>query len=233
MIWLSTTDSEYDGSGGGLIFNSVNGDDFTLKYSIPGGERTQIAVSGSNPRTVYVLSHSFGNSNPVFMTSTTDAFESAVDMALPNSIDSSIPDNDFTWGQGFYNLFIEVDPNNDNNIYVGGIDLFKSTDGGTQWQQISEAYTSTPLDYVHPDQHAMAFDPSDSNKAIFGNDGGIYYATSLSNPNITVRNKNYNVTQFYNGAIGQGNKNPKFLAGAQDNSSQLINNATSGINGSK
>jgi photosystem II stability/assembly factor-like uncharacterized protein len=232
-VWLSTRSSEYDGSGGGLIYNSVNGDDFTLKYSIPGGRRTQIAVSSQDPSVIYVLAElASGSSNGVEIIRTDDGFLTETSLPLPIAFGTAVPANDFTSGQAFYNLLIEVDPNNDNNIYVGGIDLFKSTDGGTQWQQISEYYTSSPLDNVHPDQHAMVFDPSDSNKAIFGNDGGIYYATSLSNPDITARNKNYNVTQFYNGSIGQGNKNPKFLAGAQDNSSQLINDATSGINGS-
>jgi photosystem II stability/assembly factor-like uncharacterized protein len=36
-------------------------------------------------------------------------------------------------GQGAYDLDIEVDPTNPNNVWVGGIDVFRSNDGGANW----------------------------------------------------------------------------------------------------
>ena len=65
---------------------------------------------------------------------------------------------------------------------------------------------------------------------MFSNDGGVYYSNDAG-ANITSRSKNYNTLQFYKGAIGQEvGANEKLLAGAQDNGSQLINNASAGIN---
>jgi hypothetical protein len=90
---------------------------------------------------------------------------------------------------------------------------------------------------VHADQHGWAFHPTDANKAVIGNDGGVYYATSLSGAEsnttaIVSRNKDYNVTQFYHGEIGQSTTNKLLLSGAQDNGTQFINGAGVGVNSS-
>ncbi len=60
---------------------------------------------------------------------------------------------------------IRVDPNNENTIFLLGVPLFKSTDGGKSFQEI---------DYpdLHGDHHAMWIDPADSDYIINGNDGG-------------------------------------------------------------
>ena len=53
---------------------------------------------------------------------------------------------------------------------------------------------------------------------------------SSSTTAIAARIKDYNVTQFYKGAIGQDENNEIFLAGAQDNGSQFIETAAAGVN---
>ena len=67
---------------------------------------------------------------------------------------------------------LEIDPTNDETVYVGGIDLFKSTNGATSWSQISH-WTGTYAQYVHSDQHGLAFGNGATNKLLFGNDGGL------------------------------------------------------------
>ncbi len=229
-VWVATTTDVFT-DGGGEILSSSDGVNFTLKYKVPSGQRTEIAVSGTNASTLYVLSETLSETTPVKIIHTDDAFTTTTTLPLPVDLDTGIDPNDFTNGQGYYNLTIEVDPTNDAIVYTGGIDLFRSSDSGNTWIQISEYYSSTGLSEVHPDQHAFVFDPSDPTKAVNGNDGGVYYATSLSGtPSITPRNKNYNTLQFYHGSIGQEEANEKLLAGAQDNGSQLINNASTGIN---
>lgn len=238
-IWVSTTANRFFGDGGGLIFSSTDGGvTFTQSYAISGtANRTHIAVSGTNAGTIFILSYrGGGDASPVFIAKTVNAFGRVSNMSQPNSIDGNIPDNDFTNTQGWFNYYLEVDPTDDNILYVGGIDIFRSGNGGASWSQISEAYTGTSnLSGVHPDNHTIVLDPSDPNKAIFGNDGGIFYAGDLANAStsetgLTSRNTNYNITQFYKGAIGQDVANEKILGGAQDNNSLLMNNATAGIN---
>ena len=79
----------------------------------------------------------------------------------------------------------------------------------------------------------LVFHPTDSDKAIIGNDGGVFFASSLSeavqstipNNSIEARNKDYNIMQFYNGAIAQDITSDVIIAGSQDNGTQFIDGA--------
>lgn len=235
-IWLATKRNVF-GHGGGTILKSTDGNNFTVEHSITNGRRTQIAVSKTDKDKIYVLAEGSGDT-PIVLLKTDDAFATTTDMTLPKDADTGIPENDFTRGQAFYDLVIETDPTNDATLYVGGIDLFRSIDSGVEWQQMSKwsnnnnlETTNVPL--VHPDQHGFVFHPTDANKAIISNDGGVYYASSLSgatedidpNTNISERNKDYNTLQFYHGAIGQDTNSDVLIAGAQDNGTPFIANA--------
>ncbi len=245
-IWISTRNTVF-GDGGGAILRSTDGASFTLKHTITNGVRTQIAVSKTNAGTVYVLAEinttdANGKKIAPFiqMLKTTNSFATTTSLSLPNDADTGIPANDFTRNQAFYDLMLEVDPNNDVIVYAGGIDSFRSADSGTSWTQMTKwsnnnnlAGKNIPL--VHADFHTLVFNPTNSDVAILGNDGGVYYASSLvgaltSTTAINSRNKNYNVTQFYSGAIGQSTSSEMFLGGAQDNGSLFKSNATPGIN---
>jgi photosystem II stability/assembly factor-like uncharacterized protein len=61
---------------------------------------------------------------------------------------------------------IRIDPNNADHIFMGGVDLWMSTDGG---RNFSQAAAST----IHDDIHAVWIDPSNSNHIMIGGDGGI------------------------------------------------------------
>ena len=231
-VWVATTNNSF-GDEAGEIFSSTDGTTFALKHKVADGLRTQIAVSRTNASLLYVLVGT--SSAPVEIIYTDDAFATTTSVSLPNDADNGIPADDFTRGQAFYDLMIEVDPNNDNVAYVGGIDLFKTTDSGGTWEQISKwsnnnNLASLNVSQVHADQHALTFLNNSSSIMMFSNDGGVYYSNDAG-ANITSRSKNYNTLQFYKGAIGQEvGANEKLLAGAQDNGSQLINNASAGIN---
>ncbi|CAM1352339.1 thrombospondin type 3 repeat-containing protein [Tenacibaculum crassostreae] len=236
-IYVSTTRSSSFGDGGGAILKSINGSDFTLVQTIEKGLRTEIATSPTNAGTVYVLAQMNDSSAPVKIFKTTNGFATINEIALPNDADNDIPANDFTRGQSFYDLLIKVDPNNENIIYVGGIDLFKSVNGGAIWQQISKWSNNPGLNtlgasLVHADQHGLAF--ASSNRMIFGNDGGVYFSNN-SGATIEARNSNYNTVQFYTIGVAPTTAfdgEEFFIAGAQDNGTQLIKNASSGINSS-
>jgi hypothetical protein len=238
-LWISTTSNVY-GDAGGSIYSSSDGIAFTKKHTVASAKRTEIAVSKTNKDKIYILAE-LTSTNPVGLYLTTDGFLSApATLALPNDADTGIPDNDFTRGLAFYALMLAVDPTNDAIAYVGGINLFRSTNGGAAWKQISKwsnnnflSILNVPL--VHADQHGFAFHPTNSDMAVIGNDGGVFYASSLSSSQntasvIEARNKDYNITQFYNGAIGQDITNDLLLAGAQDNGTQFVSNADTNIN---
>lgn len=232
-IYISTIRSFTFGDGGGAILKSTNGESFSLVHSIENGLRTEIAASPSNAGTVYVLAEINDSEAPVKILKTTNSFTTVNETALPNDADTDIEANDFTRGQAFYDLLIKVDPNDENTLYVGGIDLFKSIDGGETWGQLSHWYGGFGKQYVHADHHGLAF--ASSNRMVFGNDGGVYFSDN-SGSVITKRNKNYNTVQFYTVGVAPtsafGGKE-YFLAGAQDNGTHLVTNATEGINSSE
>lgn len=129
--------------------------------------------------------------------------------------------------QGWYdNVIWAGDPTNENLVIVGGIDLWKSTDGGNTLTDISTWWDSRS---AHADHHCIFSHPGyngTNNKTVFfGNDGGIYRAndvTTVGNdaaaPRIagwTELNNTFGVTQFYSGA---GNPTSgTIIGGAQDN----------------
>ncbi|WP_396138434.1 PA domain-containing protein [Flavobacterium sp.] len=235
-IWVSTTNSVVYGDGGGKIFSSTDGINFTLAHTVPDGDRTQIAVSSTTANKVYVLAE-LSTAAAVGLYKTTNGFTSTTTLALPDDADTNIDPNDFCRGQAFYDLMLEVDPNNDQTVYTGGIDLFKSTDGGTSWGQFSHWYGGFGFQEVHADQHGMAFAPGSSTRMIFGNDGGVYYSNNAGSLT-EARNNGLNVTQFYSVGVAPTSPvsgltgNDYFAAGAQDNGTQYFENASSGINSS-
>ena len=74
--------------------------------------------------------------------------------------------------QMWYDAGITVSPTDANVVFASTVDLFRSTNGGTNFSNLTNAYCGGP---VHPDNHARAFIGGDPNKLINGNDGGVYY----------------------------------------------------------
>ncbi|MEQ9667975.1 outer membrane protein assembly factor BamB family protein [Coleofasciculus sp. G2-EDA-02] len=139
----------------------------------------------------------------------------------------------FMGQQGWYNNIIWAgDPNNSNFVVVGGIDLWKSTDGGNTLVKISQWDSDKS---AHADHHIITAHPGyngTSNKIVyFGNDGGVcktddIYTVTETNGWIKLNNK-FGVTQFYSGA---GNSKTKtIIGGAQDNGT-LSYTTSSGTN---
>jgi len=230
-IWLTTTRSTVFGTTHGAVLTSTDGNSFNIALPMDGYGRMELAVSKTNPDKMYLVAMSYSGSSllPVCI-KTTDAFASISMFNKPNG-DAS-PTNDFTNGQGYYDLVIEVDPVNDDILYIGGIDLFKSTNGGNSWTQISSFYGSAGSN-IHPDQQGMAIHPESPSKILFGNDGGVAYSSNAG-ATISPRNKNYVTAQFYHMAVAPTTafSGDYFMAGAQDNGTQLFENAPQSVTNS-
>ncbi len=123
--------------------------------------------------------------------------------------------------QGWYDLIIKVSPEDENVVLVGGLNIFRTTDGGASWQQLCEGdrRKKSSLQYVHVDQHEIIFKTKDT--VLFGNDGGIYRCDEIlaDTPFIYSINENYNVTQFYSCAIDASEGSTFVIGGTQDNGS--------------
>jgi len=79
--------------------------------------------------------------------------------------------------QGGYNFYLAANPRNSNEIYIGGIDVHRSTDGGVSFTDITTAYSKyfTNDRTQHSDQHALAFTSAESaDDLLLGSDGGVF-----------------------------------------------------------
>ncbi|WP_432412607.1 WD40/YVTN/BNR-like repeat-containing protein [Rasiella sp. SM2506] len=111
------------------------------------------------------------------------------------------------YSYGYYFGKIHVDPSNKDGIYIYGVPILKSKDGG-------KTFTSISAPNVHADHHALWINPKMPGHLINGNDGGV---------NITyddganwIKNNQPAVGQFY--AINVDNEEPyNVYGGLQDN----------------
>jgi hypothetical protein len=237
-VWLATTRNSF-GPAGGKIFKSVNGTDFTLINTLPSAARTEIEVSSLDANKLWAVVNDADSGQVANIYATTDGFENFTQLNEPNDVDNDILETDYTRGQAFYNLPIEADAN--DNLFIGGIDLFRSTDNGTSWTQLSKwsnnndlRTLSVPL--VHADQHAIVFRPGTTSEVVFGNDGGVYYTSNILEEQtsliINERNLNYNVAQFYFGAIDNIDieNGDDIVGGTQDNGTPVSFNSQANAN---
>ncbi len=162
--------------------------------------------------------------------STTDATAGTptwTTLTTPNWCDQGSMSTDFTRGQAWYDLIAAVDPADANTLFIGGVDIMKSSNAGTSWSQNTRWSTAgCSGSQIHADNHMIVFKPGSSTEFLVGNDGGIYRTTD-GGTNYTSRINSYNVTQYYACAIHPTTTN-YFLAGAQDNGTQKF--TTAGIN---
>ncbi len=67
---------------------------------------------------------------------------------------------------GYYFGQIRVNPKDENQLYIMGVPVLRSDDGGAHWTNING-------DNVHADHHALWINPDRDGHVILGNDGGI------------------------------------------------------------
>ena len=109
-----------------------------------------------------------------------------------------------------YFSMIRIDPNDPERIYMGGVSLQVSDDGGRTWWERDGA------EGVHVDHHALWVDPRNSAHVVIGNDGGV--ASTWDRAETWHEHDNLAIGQFYE--VGLDMRDPYFVCGGlQDNSS--------------
>ncbi len=220
---LIGTKRNFDDAGGGHILYSDTGNPGTwtdinqfsqqivqdIDYNIPG--RVKLASAVSNPNKIYAV---FAAKS---LTQTIEGFLQTIGKIIAVSSDGgqtwqtkNMPQtaSGRNWAYlAWHALSVAVDPNNENRIFVGGLDSYVSDNGGNTWQQISDwtaMYAGGADDYVHGDIHRILFlSAASSDEMAISTDGGVFYTANASSNNIVFqkRNKSYNTLQFYSAAI--------------------------------
>ena len=127
--------------------------------------------------------------------------------------------------QMWYDAGLTVDPNSANTVFASTTDLFRSTNGGDTFTNLTCGYVSGG---THVDHHARTFVGTDSNKMLIGSDGGVYYTANAGagSPTFTAINDSINTIEIYSGDI-TGNfatsATPGAAGGFQDNGSGVVN----------
>jgi photosystem II stability/assembly factor-like uncharacterized protein len=108
----------------------------------------------------------------------------------------------------FYYGQIRIDPNDEKRLYVLGVTLQTSGDGGQTFSVIGRT--------IHADHHALWVNPKDSKHVIVGNDGGLYVSKDMGQA--FTANREFVVSQFYGVAVDT--RTPyRVYGGLQDNGS--------------
>jgi len=242
-IFVGTMEN-LNGLGGATVLYSDSGlegswvvyNDYNTKisnenyYKIPA--RTIIASSPSDPNIVYAqfaagYTSGFTYYRGRYIAKTVDGGENWVQSGMPPTDD---------WSTLAWHAFIlKVDPANPDVLFTGGLDLWKSENGGYTYNHVSDwslMYWGGGNEYVHADQHNIQYRPETPTSAIFSSDGGVFYSatTNLAQPVFMQRNKGYNTLQFYSCAIDPTPGAKKYLGGLQDNGTLLYNNNPLSIN---
>lgn len=198
-------------------------------FSTSGPIRIELACTRANSLIVYASVDQ--NSGEIWKSA--DAGDTWSLMATPQHLGN----------QGWYDNAIWVDPTDANHVVAAGLDVYRSTNGGTTFTKISNwgnnqidiRYGSGVSHTPHADHHALVSDPGyngTTNRILYnGNDGGLYRAPDISlageSSGWDELNNGLGLTQFYSVA-GHSSAGTRIIGGAQDNG--MLYNSGPGTN---
>jgi BNR/Asp-box repeat. len=192
---------------------SFNGDNYDVKKR----QDCRVAISPANPRKVYAYYGGFiGDNLNANLLASTDG----------GATWTALGTEGFDTAQLGYNTYLAADPNDAKTLYVGSRDVFRSTDNGATWANLTgnfsfndDFYDYTPgSSKAHADQHALAFVPGSASAFYIGCDGGIY-KTADGGASFQSLNRALTLTQFTSIAIHPNDASIS-LGGTQDNGTQ-------------
>lgn len=184
--------------------------------------RSGLAVYRKNPKVVYAIVHT---SESVIPPASANAGQAATPVGkdgkpgTPGKPETGgvfrSEDSGKTWTKvndivprPFYYGQIRIDPSDDQRVYVLGVPLSASADGGRSFVTIART--------IHVDHHALWINPKDGQHLIVGNDGGLF--TSKDRGATFSANRGLCISQFYGVAVDP--RVPyRVFGGLQDNGS--------------
>jgi len=182
--------------------------------------RAEIAVTAANPEYVYfVCGDRLDASFYGLYRSTNSGISFTLQAYTPNIFAFDMTGANDNTGQSWYDMAIAASPTNAEEIYIGGINVWKSTDGGLSYNIKSHWYYPPSVGYTHADIHVLEMF---GNRLYCGSDGGIFKSINGGN-GFSDLSDGLSITQFYR--IGGSEQVPhKIIGGTQDNGCNLIDN---------
>ncbi|MCP4220571.1 MAG: hypothetical protein GY765_38445, partial [bacterium] len=193
-----------------------------LPISAPG--RVEVEVAQSMPTTVYALYAASGGGYYGLYRSTDSGANWGLQSSTPNLLgwyDGT--GGDATGGQGSYDLTLAVNPSDATEVYVGGVNIWRSTNSGVNWS-VNSFWYYWYTNYAHADHHYLEFKHGSSTELISGNDGGVFRTTD-DGATWSDFSNNLAIHQIYRlgvSALDSGT----ILIGNQDNGTDLLTSST-------
>jgi|688.fasta_scaffold16780_6 PKD repeat protein/photosystem II stability/assembly factor-like uncharacterized protein len=212
-IVYACTDQFFRSTDGGSTFTAVT----TGLPVATDVNRMQIAVTAADPAMVYVVAGREDDAGfKGIYRSSTSGTSFNLRSSSPNLFGYYENGTD-AGGQSWYDMALDVDPVNAQHVYVGGINVWKSTDGGTSWEIKSHWTYPSIWGYTHADIHHIGFH---GNRLYVGSDGGIFRSVN-GGTDWTDLSEGLEITQFYR-LGGSADDASLIMAGAQDNGCNLF-----------
>lgn len=193
-LGIFSTDGIYKSMDSGNTWKSLINSSTNNGLPSEGFERIELAIAPSDPSFIYALFQASESNECKGIFMSIDAGNSWKEMTVPKGFGHE----NFAGKQAWYNLTIAVDPVYPYTVYIGGIDLLRSIDGGEHWTQLSHWFGGGGFQFVHADQHEIVFFPNNNRyKGISANDGGIFKFDI--NPNTDLKfNQQYCIPKHEN-----------------------------------
>jgi hypothetical protein len=190
----------YKSTDGGLTFLRI--DRVVAGLPTTGGDRLQIGVTVANSAYVYLL-YGNGTGYQGIYLSTNSGSTFTVRSSSPNILGS----------QSWRNICIAVSPTNAADLYVGGLDIFKSNTFGSTWIQVSNWASTSTSNFSHAD----IFDLNcDATYLYCASDGGLYRMTRSTDVWTNIHN-NMQIAQTYRIGVDPSSSAGFATMGNQDN----------------
>ncbi|MDC0230410.1 T9SS type A sorting domain-containing protein [Aureispira] len=208
----------YRSTDGGLSWSNIS-TGLPNSFNI---NRAEIAVTAANPDYVYFLCGDYTNASFYGLYRSDNGGTSfSLQANSPNIFAYDMTGSDANSGQSWFDMALTVSPTNAEEIYVGGINVWQSLDGGVSYTIKTHWVYPATVGYVHADIHFLEFIGT---RLYCGSDGGIFKSVDNGN-SFNDLSSGLSISQFYN--IGSSEQVPhKVVGGTQDNGTNLINNGS-------
>ncbi len=208
IIYAVTNDGFYRSTDGGENFvastSTVLPEDFG---------RAVIGVSPASPNSVYVLYADTGSNDYVFQGLYRSNDNGATFTKTAQSADI------LESSQAWFDLAIAVDPEDFDTLYVGCLNIWKSTNGGNIFGRLNQ-WSVNNAAFSHADIHTLKFF---NNILYAGTDGGLYSSADGGDTFIDYSNNGIMTSQFYRMGMARDDAG-KIVGGTQDNAGFVYNN---------
>jgi hypothetical protein len=207
---------------GNTFFKSTNnGVNFTQVTSgLTTSGRSFISVTPANPNYVYMVQARGSEFGVLYRSTDSGTNFSARVTGNPASGTNYFgysPAGTDAGGQAGYDMAMCVSPTNAEEVYIAGIIIWKTTNGGSSFTAMTEWIYPNSRGYTHPDMHVLEYVGTN---IYSGSDGGIYKSTNQGG-DWTDLSTGLGIRQFYR--IGGSKTNAAMVTGgSQDNGSSIL-----------